>query len=337
MSEQEENNVGKFVLIKKTKFKDIVDGEVKEMPESDLCFQNETDILQFKYDKPEVEKKFIIEPGTYILSETNAGLRPLKMDLRKRNLLKTIDNTKSIINEAKVFFSKLDVYEELGRPKKRAVLLYSRPGLGKTSAITEVCHELIAEDQGTVVFNWPTSAVEADSVNRFLEVFSDYSKDCKRLVLIIEDIGGGERDGEHGRSGVPSGLLDLLDGIANVFKLPTFIVATTNHPENLLESLADRPGRFDLMQELMPPTHAEKIELLRFISHKEPTAEEKEAVGMKGTENFSIAHIEEIVVRGRLHDKSIPTVIKELIEHSKKYKRGFEKNKGNLGMGRNDD
>src|SRR5581483_12033069 len=188
MSDQpEEKSEGKFVLIKKTKFDDIVAGRVKEMPESDLCFQNETDIVQFKYEKPETEKKFIIEPGTYILSETNAGLRPLKMDLRKRNLLKTIDNTKAIIGEAKVFFSKLAIYEELGRPKKRAVLLYSRPGLGKTSAITEVCHEFIAEDAGTVVFNWPTSAVEADSVNRFLEVFSDYSATCKRLILIIED------------------------------------------------------------------------------------------------------------------------------------------------------
>jgi hypothetical protein len=58
---------------------------------------------------------------------------------------------------------------------------------------------------------------------------------------------------------------------------------------------------------------------------------------MKGTELFSIAHIEEIVVRSLLHDKSIPQVIKELVDHSARYKRGFEKKKGSMGMGRFED
>jgi len=109
-------------------------------------------------------------------------------------------------------------------------------------------------------------------------------------------------------------------------------VATTNHPENLLESLADRPGRFDLMLQLNPPTHKEKIDLLTFISKRELTDEEKEAIGSKGTEDFSIAHLEEIAVRALLHDKTYPAVIKELVDHSKRYKKAFEKDRA-LGLG----
>lgn len=327
----EETSVGKFVHIKTTSFKDLIEGNVKEMPESDLCFQNEGSIVQFKYEKPEVEHKFEIEPGTYSLAETNVGVRPMKVELRSRDLLETIDNTSRIMKEARLFFSRLHVYEEVNRPKKRATLLYSRPGLGKTSAITKLCADFIKEDPGTVVFNWPTSDVSADAVNRFLSMASEYHKSATRLILIIEDIGGGEQ--ENARGGVPSGLLNLLDGVDVVFKLPTFIIATTNHPENLLESLADRPGRFDLMQELMPPSVDEKCQLLKFLTKREATAEERAALAQKGAEDFSIAHLEEIVIRGKLHDKTVPEVVKEMIEHSKKYKRGFEKEKGGLGLG----
>jgi SpoVK/Ycf46/Vps4 family AAA+-type ATPase len=330
MSDKE--NQGKFIHIKTTSFEELISGKVTEMPESDLCFQNESSIVQFKYEKPEVEEKFIIEPGTYSLQETNVGVRPVKMELRKRDLLETIDNTSRIMKEAKTFFSRLHVYEEVNRPKKRATLLYSRPGLGKTSAITKLCHDFIKEDPGTVVFNWPTSDVGADAVNRFLSGASEYAKEATRLILIIEDIGGGERD-DGCRDGVPSGLLNLLDGVDVVFKLPTFILATTNHPETLLESLADRPGRFDLMLELLPPTTDEKCALLEFLTKRKATDEERAALGQKGAENFSIAHIEEIVIRGKLHDKSVPEVVKEMIDHSKKYQRGFEKEKGGLGFG----
>jgi hypothetical protein len=69
------------------------------------------------------------------------------------------------------------------------------------------------------------------------------------------------------------------------------------------------------------------------LTKRKATDEERAALGQKGAENFSIAHIEEIVIRGKLHDKSVPEVVKEMIDHSKKYQRGFEKEKGGLGFG----
>jgi ATP-dependent 26S proteasome regulatory subunit len=286
-----------------------------------------------KYERAEEDKKYEIKPGIYTLMETEVGLITSKVELKKRGLLESIDNTKQIIREARTFFNKLHVYEQLGRPKKRGVLLYSRPGMGKTSAIEKFCCDAVAEDAGTVVIIWPTSDIEADSVCRFLSTRSEYTAECTRLILIIEDIGGGERDSEHGRAAVDSGLLNLLDGVGVTFRLPTFIVATTNHPENLLESLADRPGRFDLMLALLPPTHEEKKQLLKFISKRELTEEEQECIGMKGSEDFSIAHLEEVAVRSLLHDKSYKQVVEELIEHSKKYKKNFEEKKAAFGIG----
>lgn len=126
--------------------------------------------------------------------------------------------------------------------------------------------------------------------------------------------------------------MNLLDGIGLTLKLPTFIVATTNHPESLLQSLADRPGRFDRLLELKPPTHDEKIRLLTFISKRELTDEEKYCIGRKGTEDFSVAHLEEIAVRSLLHDKTYMEVVQEMIDHTKLFKKNFEE-RGGVGFG----
>jgi ATP-dependent 26S proteasome regulatory subunit len=239
--------------------------------------------------------------------------------------------------EAKKFFSRLHVYEKLQRPKKRGVLLYSAPGMGKTSSIEKVCSDLMAEDAGTVIIVWPTSEIEADDIVKLLSTNSRYNAACTRMVLIIEDIGGGERESHRSNTAVDSGLLNLLDGVGVVFQLPTFIIATTNHPENLLASLADRPGRFDLMLKLQPPSHPEKIALMEFICKRDLLDDEKACLAMKGSEEFSVAHLEEIAVRAELDDKTHAQVVEEMINHTKLFKKDFEEKNKTMGMGFHDD
>lgn len=323
---------GKFILKKKTAFKDMASGSENELPESDLCFQDGEHVYQYKFEKPEDERAFEIRPGSYVFTKTMSGLDLRKIEFKERILLETVTNTSRIMAEATKFFSRLDVYEKLKRLKKRGVLLYSNPGMGKTSAIEKVCANLIKEDEGTVVVVWPTSEIDADEIARLLSSNSKYSAECTRMILIIEDIGGGEREGHPSRSGVDSGLLNLLDGVGVVFELPTFIIATTNHPENLLASLADRPGRFDLMMKLVPPSHDEKIALMEFISKRDLSDAEKACLGVKGTENFSVAHLEEIAVRAELDDKTYPVVVKELIDHQALFKRDFEDRDKRMGI-----
>lgn len=323
---------GKFKLKQKTRFSDIISGNITELHESDLCFQNEDVILQFEYEKPEEDEKQIIEPGMFELEDTPMGVRCKKVELRTNKLLNEVNNTSAIINEAKTFFNKLDIYKKLERIPKRGVLLYSEPGMGKSSAISQFCRDFIKEDPGTVVLNWPTSEIEANRVSKFLSVSTQYDPKCTRLILIIEDIGGEEYENNGRSNQVDSGMLNLLDGVNVTFKLPTFIVATTNHPENLLGALANRPGRFDLMLELQPPSFEEKVKLLSFIAKREVTEDEKEALKIKGVEKFSIAHLEEAVVRSMLHDKTIPQTIKELVEHAEKFNRNFGENKS-IGLG----
>lgn len=323
---------GKFEVKNVTSFDDLVTGKIKELSESDLCFQSAHDIIQLEYKEGDEERKLPIKPGFYTLTESSAGLTTSKIEFRKRDLLEDITSTKSIISEARLFFSKLSVYEKLNRPKKRGVLLYSAPGFGKSSSIEKFCVDFANEDSGTVVIVWPTSEIEADGIVHFFSHRAEYTSECSRLILIIEDIGGREPGDNRSSQGVNSGLLNLLDGIGVIFKLPTFICATTNHPESLLQALADRPGRFDLLIKLNPPTHDEKIRLLTFISKRDLTDEEKDAMGRKGTEDFSVAHLEEIAIRSLLHNKSYVEVVQEMIDHTKLFKKNFEEKDG-VGFG----
>jgi SpoVK/Ycf46/Vps4 family AAA+-type ATPase len=322
---------GKFKLIKKTPFTEISDDTTLE--ESDLCFQDDTHIFQFKFEEPEDNKKEIIEPGIFSLQERSGRVFTKKTEVRDRTLLGSIVNTKSITDEADTFFDNLDVYEELGEPKSRKILLYSDPGMGKTATITQYCQTAIKNDPGTVVLIWPTSEIESCDVSDFLSKNSIYDDKCTRLILVMEDIGGGEREGNQGARAVDSAMLDLLDGIQVTFKLPTLIIATTNYPQNLLSALADRPGRFDLIMQLKPPSYEEQIELVKFISKRELSDEDKNAFKSKGADTFSIAHLKEIVIRSRLHKKSLSEAVKEMIKHRERFTKGFEE-RGDVGFGR---
>lgn len=334
----EDLNKGKFILKDKVLFADLRDGKITELVESDLAFQNDEGIYQFKFVKPEIEHKEIIHPGVSVLEDRGSFIGAKQTELRTRNLLTSVNNTKKIIEEADIFFNNLDVYRELEEPMARKILIHSPPGMGKTATITQYSMHALKEDPGTVILLWPTSQLDSSSVLEFLSKQSEYAKEATRMIFVIEDIGGGEREGSYGSRSVDSALLDLLDGLQVTFKLPTLIIATTNYPQNLLSALADRPGRFDLIMDLQAPSYQEKVELLEWIAKRKLDDEEKSVFKNKLTDEFSVAHLKEVVIRSKLHKKTIGKVVQELIEHREKFNNAFEKKaKGRLGFGEDGD
>ena len=331
MSFGKDEDEGYFVVRTTGKLKDLTVG--KTIQESDLFhIDSDGNYFQAEYIEPDEEAdiKYEAKPGTFNLGFKGQSLNLNKMEMRKRKLLTSYDNTKQIMNEAELFFKKVDegVYQQLEKDPKRAILLYSEPGFGKTSAISQVCEKFINEDSNTIVINWPTSEVRSSEAKRFMTRI-DY-KNCSRLVFIIEDIGGGEKEHFGGQRGVDSSLLDLLDGTDVTFPIPTFIIATTNHPGNLLDALADRPGRFDELIELEPPTLEERVELVEFMAKRNLTEEEKQA--LEKADGFSVAHLNEIVIRSLLKDRPYKEVIKEMNVYREKFRKQFEK-KPKRGIG----
>lgn len=323
-----ENENGEFKVIKVTKIEDLEQQIVKKLPESDLTIQSNDHLIQFEYKEIEKDlKKYKIKKGCYTLTETNMGVILEKFKLRDYSLLKTIDNTSAIISERDRFFNNLSVYKELNREPKRAILLCSPPGVGKSSAINEVCKSSL-EEEGTTVVIWDTSEIRATSVNKFFLSRSEFSKDVKKLIMVIEDIEGGTVEDDYGSRGAVSSLLNFLDGVGSPFKgVPTFIIATTNNPEKSVGALIDRPGRFDKVLEMKTPSEKECMQLLKFIKNQEEelSEEDQEAAKMCAKNEFSIAHIQEAVVRSKLDQITIKQSVQQLVDHKKRFKESFSK------------
>lgn len=329
--------LGHFKTLKVTSLEELVDRSVKDIPESDLTIQTDTHLVQMEYKEFEGDKKkFTIKPGCFIMTETNMGMILEKFQLREYNLLKTIDNTSAIIAEKDKFFNKLDVYKRLGKTDpKRAILIASPPGVGKTAAINDVCKAILKEE-GSTVIQWDTSEIKACSVNKFFLNRSQFSKDVKKLILIIEDVEGGTSEEDYSARGVNSSLLNLLDGVGSPFKgVPTFIIATTNNPERTVGALIDRPGRFDKVLEMKTPSEEECRLLFAFIMKADELNDSEKRAAMKAHKGkFSIAHIEEAVIRSLLDDITVEEAVDELLAHKKRFKEAFmDTNKNGIGLG----
>ena len=318
-----EGRDGFFKLKKITPISDLsIDGKI---PESDLTVHEDGKLYQFEHVEPDDDAPVaVIDPGSFILEDTSMGIKLKKFQLKNYELLKTIDNTSQILSEANKFFTRLDVYKQLGKEPKRAILLCSPPGVGKSAAINDVCQEFL-KDNKTSVVSWDTSSVRSSSVNKFFLQHIEFNKTVEKFIFVMEDIGGGTVEDHHGSRGADSSLLNLLDGIGHPFKgVPTFIIATTNNPEQSVGALIDRPGRFDKVIELKTPNESECIELLKFISKRELTEEEVEAAKLASRSDFSIAHLQEVVVRSLIDDVSMMTVVRQLVKHKERFNNAFQ-------------
>lgn len=323
----------KFKLLNRFKIEDIESGIIKEIGQSDLAFQTDKYIVQYEYfDEDEDGDKYPIKPGIFTMVSTTSGVKLEKLELKTHNLLETATNTRIIEKEANTFFNKLDVYKKYKLNPKRSILLYSQPGMGKSSTIAKLSQDFVKEDPGTVVVFWDTCDLRPSTVSKFLSTGSFFTKKCTRMIFVMEDIGGGNAEDYHGPKTADSGLLELLDGASVSFRLPTFIIATTNTPENLLKSLADRPGRFDQMFELEGPNSKERVLLAEHISGGKLAEEQILALKSKDADGFSIAHINEIVIRSELHGKTYGEVIVEMKNHKKKIEAAFQKMQSKMGL-----
>ena len=280
---------------------------------------DETDILP--YD---------VKPGIWTIQKILCGLKLEKTSFTHDAILEDLVNTKDITSRVDKFFAKLDVYKKYGiEVPRRALLLWGPPGSGKSTSITKVAENYV-KDGETAIIIWPTDKFEAYTVKDFIKSFNYVG--VKKLILIVEDIGGVEIDQTRMKS--DSSLLSLLDNKEKIFKLPVCIIATTNFPENFLGNLTNRPGRFDDKIEVGTPNGEGRKKLLKFYLKDEVAEEEVEKISEKRYAQFSPAHIQEIVIRAAIYDMtlkdSMESILKEIIEYTK----NFSGKKG-LGIGTN--
>jgi len=147
------------------------------------------------------------------------------------------------------------------------------------------------------------------------------------LIVVMEDIDEMiERHQEHS-------ILSMLDGenqIANVVYL-----ATTNYPERLGARIVNRPSRFDERIFVGMPSVVARRHYLKFAASE--LTDEMLDQWVKDTDQFSVAHLRELVAASYCLDQDYKTVLNRLKSMTEKPKFVDGYRRGKTGFGANND
>ncbi len=331
--------MGKFSISTITDLNDAKLGQ--EFNESDFSLVTERgQFVQMTYHEEEESlDEYEVKPGIWKIIKTSAGMRLIPAEFSKEEILETFVNTKELENKIDAFFKKVDqgVYEKLKvEVPKRAALVWGPAGTGKSQSITQVANKYTKLYHDTTVVIWNTDAIDPFDVKNFIQTF--VYEGVKKLILVAEDLGGVEVDQVKMKS--MSSLLSLLDNKEKTFKVPVYIVATTNFPESFLANLTNRPQRFDIKIHVGNPTGPQRSELLRFFLRNfsvEYTLEDVndacKTIAKEKYKDFSVAHLQEIITRSQLDDVTLFNSISSIQNDIELFNVEFTKTKAKLGIG----
>lgn len=281
--------------------------------------------LEYIEDREEVSSK--IKPGIWAFKYENNKLALTKTTFILDKILDDFVHTQDVTDKIDCFFNNIQVYYDYGfEVPKRGVLLYGPPGTGKTTVITKVANKYVKEGD-TAILVWNTDKYEAHEVKRFIKNL-EYDN-VKKLILIVEDVGGVEIDEVKIRS--DSALLSLLDNQEKTFKIPILILATTNFPEVFMGNLTNRPNRFDDKIKLGFPNSEARKKLLKFFTNNKADEECIKLIESDKSKEFSPAHIREVVIRSAIYSQPMAKVIKDIQKEIELYKKQFQE-KSSIGL-----
>jgi cell division protease FtsH len=177
---------------------------------------------------------------------------------------------------------------KLGMPTKKGLLLYGRPGTGKTYTI----HYLISALAGHT-----TLLVTAEQVG-LLDEYITLARLLQPSIVVMEDVDliGRQRDGmEVQRESLLNRLLNEMDGLRADAEI--LFLLTTNRPEALEAALAARPGRVDQAIEFPLPDEAGRRKLVKLYAAGADISADVIAHTARVTDGVSASFIKELMRR----------------------------------------
>jgi ATP-dependent 26S proteasome regulatory subunit len=321
--------MGYLRLKGKTKLDDLeMGGRIEESDFSTLT--DAGNFCQFEYvDEDTAIVGEIAKPGIYSMYKTMAGIKLEKTEFTKDDVLKDFVSTKDVTDKIDKFFAAIPKYEMYGVFAKRGGLLFGPAGTGKTTIIAETCRKYDADGE-TFILLWHTDKIEAGDVKDFIKHLQ--YEGVKKMILVAEDIGGVEIDQARIRS--ESALLSLLDNQESTFKVPVYIAATTNYPENFMGNLTNRPNRFDDKIRVGYPKGAARQQLLKFYD-KEHFVDDAALtlIASKKCDEFSPAHLREVIIRSAIYDMKPSDTIRLMIKEIEEFNKAFAETNANARTG----
>ncbi|KAL9130403.1 MAG: hypothetical protein Q9217_001411 [Psora testacea] len=240
-----------------------------------------------KWAFPDDEKYIYVYDGYWTRS------RALYKEIIKANWKDVIlneDMKKTLTELMHKFFDSKEVYQDLGVPWKRGVIFYGPAGNGKTISIKALMHSLFERSGFAIPSLYVKSAPETYDI-RSIFIMARYMSPC---LLIFEDIDTIVTPSSR------SYFFNEVDGLENNDGL--FMVASTNHLDQLDPGLSSRPSRFDRKYLFPLPDLQERVSYCKYWREKlkdKPTIKFPENLCLaiaEITDGFSFAYLKEAFV-----------------------------------------
>jgi hypothetical protein len=202
------------------------------------------------------------------------------------------DEVRSLVEN---FLASKDFYLENRIPWKRGILLYGKPGNGKTSIIRTIISN----------YNFKPVTVAAGANDEAVREAFTYAEDQSPSLLYFEDL-----DSLLEKSLDPSTFLNLMDGISA--KNGLLIIATANEVKKLKSNITDRPSRFDRKFEIpLPNAEMAYIYLKRWFGNLITAKQCRELAKYAAKYDFSYAYLKELYISAMFealaHNRKSPT------------------------------
>lgn len=275
---------------------------------------NEQSLLSFLEYIIERQREILLHSITLFTDEERGtGRKRVKLnDIVDREHVFLEENIKKQIYRFidEFFKDNGDFYKQYGLPYKRGILLYGKPGNGKTTLVKSIASSVSAP----VVYWQITEFTDSGTIQ---EVFSSVLK-MAPAILVIEDLDSMPGD-------VRSFFLNTLDGVTS--QEGVFLIGTTNYPDRIDPALMNRAGRFDRAYEIQQPNAQLRKEYLLKRKIDQFLSEEQLDEIVRSTEGFSFAQCNELYASIALewHYEAtvrIDKILKELQTDHKKGKDG---------------
>ena len=208
-----------------------------------------------------------------------------------------------VLNEIKDFWTKEKQYKDFNYVWKRGILLYGPPGSGKTSTLQFLSKMIIERDGLAIYVDNGELASEALRQLRTIEP-------KRPIIIMMEELDTLVQGGVNEQS-----ILALLDGELQIENVVT--VATTNYPEKLDKRIKNRPSRFDIVKKIGYPNFEARKKFLSIKLRNSDVSEQEISYWAENTNDYSIAHLKELILLTQVYKYSADAAIKRLNDMGK--------------------
>lgn len=192
-----------------------------------------------------------------------------------------------IISDITKFWERREIYKKYGLLHKRGILMYGKPGVGKSATI-QLCTQYLIEELGGVVIN----VANMDQLEHYSSIIWKLRQiePERPIIVIFEDIESIAGENSY----TVSMLLNILDGVKQIDNV--VYLATTNYPEKLQDRITNRPSRFDRRYEVLEPNAEVREAYFRNKLSNDDLNDIDMSQWIKRTDGMSLAHLRELVI-----------------------------------------